>query len=234
MNHPKVKAALNVPDDDAVEWAGCIPGGGRRRRRRLGLLDNDKPVSVVPYVAELLDQWQIRVLVYNGDMDMSTNAAGSEMLLNKMEWSGHTAWKVAARGVWMLRNNTVAGYVKKYADLTFLVVKNSGHLVPLNRPVQALDLIERFLRNQPFWDIPLPSFVLSASSSQAALQELQTQDMPSEGSLDYNRAPKGQWEWVIAQCGIVVVSFAAGVLAAFSWRRHGYETIKNSPIIANL
>ena len=129
MNHPKVKKALNVPEDSA-DWAGCIPGAGRRRQlrhlRQLGLLDNDKPVSVVPYVAELLDRWNVRVLVYNGDFDMSTNAQGSEILLNEMQWSGQKAWKVASRGIWMLKNKQVSGIVKKYADLTFLIVKNSG------------------------------------------------------------------------------------------------------------
>jgi hypothetical protein len=63
---------LNAPTN--VTWHGCRQGEGRRRlleHRRL-YMDNDRPWSVVPYVADLLDAG-IPVLVYNGDRDMTTN-----------------------------------------------------------------------------------------------------------------------------------------------------------------
>jgi hypothetical protein len=70
---------------------------------------------------------------------------------------------------------------------------------------------------------------LSSSSSQASLQELQSEDIESEGSVDYNREQMSRWRWVIAQCVLAMVSFAAGVLAALSWRRQGYESLQNCP-----
>lgn len=53
-NNAEVKTALNAPED--IVWHGCRQGGGRRRlselmslhRRRL-YMDNDRPLSVVPY-----------------------------------------------------------------------------------------------------------------------------------------------------------------------------------------
>lgn len=48
-NNPDVKAALHAPD--GIVWHGCRAGGGRRRlseHRRL-YMDNDRPLSVVPY-----------------------------------------------------------------------------------------------------------------------------------------------------------------------------------------
>ena len=222
MNNPRVKAALHAPQE--IEWFGCIPGAGRRRRRRrqLGLLDHDKPVSVVPYVAELLDRWNVRVLVYNGDFDMSTNAQGSEMLLNAMEWSGSKAWKVAGRGIWMTQNENVAGYVKKFANLTFIIVKNSGHLVPFNKPMVALDLVERFLGKTPFQDIPLPSFVLSPSHSGS-------RPLKSQEKLLYDVhdtiSGESHATWVLAQWIGALACFLAGVVASHSWRRHGYQPV---------
>jgi hypothetical protein len=92
FNDDLVKEALHAPAD--VEWRGCIPGAGRRRLRRLALLDNDRPLSVAPYLAQLMDDAKIRVLVYSGDRDMSTNPAGAELVLNGMtEWSGHGSGK---------------------------------------------------------------------------------------------------------------------------------------------
>ena len=116
----------------------------------------DVPESTVPYVAELLDAG-IRVVVYNGDRDLSVNAQGSERLLDDMVWSGSEGWKTTKRYLWMV-NNEVAGYAKSYKNLDFIIVYNSGHLVPNNVPIAALDLITRFVQNETFQDIELPYY----------------------------------------------------------------------------
>jgi len=231
MNNPKVKEALHAPQ--SIEWVGCRPGAGRRRRRRQlqkqsKMLEHDEPISVVPYVAELLDRWGVRVLIYNGDLDMSTNAGGSEMLLNSMKWSGQKAWAVAGRGIWMMKSDeTVAGYVKKYANLSFLVVKNSGHLVPYNKPMLALDLIERFLQDAPFLDIPLPSFLLSPPPKAARTVEFKEQSIYDEEetvapAFDENHSG---FYWLLWHCVGAMVCFLAGFLASNAWRRTGYELV---------
>ena len=160
-NNPKVKMALNAPAD--VFWEGCIPGAGRRRLTQSQaplpgeiLLSHDQPKSVVPYIAELLDNG-IQVLIYNGDRDLTTCAQGSEMVLNKMDWEGKEEWLSANRGLWML-DDEVAGFSKELDGLHFVVVYNSGHLLPNSNPKQALDIITRFTTNQSFLDIALPRF----------------------------------------------------------------------------
>jgi carboxypeptidase C (cathepsin A) len=152
FNKEEVKAALHAPLD--VEWRGCIPGAGRRR---LALLANDYPKSVAPYLAFLMDDAKIRILLYNGDRDMSTNAPGVEMVLNGMtEWSGHNAWRRATRGLWIDTENEMAGWAKEQDLLTYLVVYNSGHLVPHNQPARSLELLRRFLSNTTFVDKEIP------------------------------------------------------------------------------
>jgi hypothetical protein len=147
-NREDVKKILHAPD--GVTWHGCRWGEGRRRlsvsgralhpsleggsgphgsssNRRLQYMDNDRPWSVVPYVADLVDHG-IPVLVYNGDRDMTTNMVGSELLLNRMEWSGKDDWLDAPRGVWKV-DGAVAGWAKEHGNLKFVVVYNSGHMV---------------------------------------------------------------------------------------------------------
>ena len=162
-NNPKVKKALHAPTD--IHFRGCIPGAGHRRHRRRMeeeklpgqlLLAHDKPDSVVQYVGELLDDAAIRILVYNGDRDLSCNAPGSEMLLDNMIWYGMNGWKHAPRGLWMV-DGLPAGYSRTHDNLDFLVVTNSGHLVPNNRPVQALDIITRMVTGQKYKDLDLPT-----------------------------------------------------------------------------
>ena len=55
-------------------------GEEMKHHRSLFLLDDDEPQSTAPYLATLMDDAGIRVLVYNGDRDLSTNSAGTIML----------------------------------------------------------------------------------------------------------------------------------------------------------
>jgi Serine carboxypeptidase len=187
-NDPRIQKALHVKP--GYFWIECMPGAGRRRyrhrRRHLRkqnqnyhrleenedllpgqiLLAHDQPLSVVPYVADLLDHTNIEVLIYNGDLDMTTNVQGSEYLLDHMEWNGAYGWSNTSyyrRGLWLPRyngndNTTVGGYMKEYKNLHFLTILQSGHLVPFNRPKVAYEMILRFLRNESFIDQLLPTY----------------------------------------------------------------------------
>ena len=91
-------------------------------------MDNDKPVTMSPYIAELLDEG-IPLLIYNGDRDMTTNMVGTELVLNALDWSGKDTWLDAPRGLWKT-DGYPSGWAKEQGDLTFAVVYNSGHMVP--------------------------------------------------------------------------------------------------------
>ncbi|GKY92956.1 hypothetical protein MPSEU_000264400 [Mayamaea pseudoterrestris] len=166
MNIPGVKKALNAPDR---EWAGCMPGAGRRRQLASTLLIHDRPLSTLPYIAELLDAGK-RVLMYNGDRDLSTNAQGTETLLNSMDWNGADDWLETKRGLWVV-DEYPAGYSKSLLGLDFVVIYNSGHLVPFNQPRNALDLFTRFLQNETFADYQLPSFDYGFKSSSTVVTD---------------------------------------------------------------
>jgi carboxypeptidase C (cathepsin A) len=138
FNNPEIRKEIHAPIND-WKWEQCIPGAGRRRlieMDRMLMLDNDKPLSVVPYISDLLDGAGIDVLVYNGDRDMSCNSVGSETLLNEMAWSGQASWldpHITKRGLWLV-DGKVAGYARAHKGLEFVTVYNSGHLVPYNVP----------------------------------------------------------------------------------------------------
>lgn len=168
-NNLKVQEALNVPKHQRGphhKWQGCIPEidpsdrrlasadvsaltGGEpeifntmsRQRRRL-FMDNDTPWSVTPYIAQLLDEAKIDVLLYSGDRDIICCTQGTEEALRKMDWSGsresassdgvatptRNAWTEAPRGLW-LYNDYPAGYSKAYKNLNLLTIYNAGHMV---------------------------------------------------------------------------------------------------------
>ena len=238
FNDPRVREALHIPKDYDKPWVGCIPGAGRRRRRRRRrlstdhhrddddaptnaplpgelLLAHDRPESMAPYIAELLDDeaGNIQVLLYNGDRDLSTCAQGSEEMLNRMDWSGAHDWitpSAYSRALWMV-DGQVAGYSKSVQKLEFVIVMNSGHLVPYNQPAVALDLVTRLVSDKPFGDIEIP-VVFNASAL----------NKPQQGSANLRRH------------GIVpiILSFLVGAATSFAILKHcgrkaGYELVGN-------
>ena len=53
--------------------------------------------------------------------------------------------------------DSVAGEVFQLDNLVFLIVRNSGHLLPMDVPEAALDMITRFVEGSSFRDVPLQS-----------------------------------------------------------------------------
>lgn len=217
FNNEDVKRALHAPED--IEWRGCIPGAGRRRHLVADLLAQDEPVSTLPYIAELLDGG-VRVLIYNGDRDLACCAQGSEKLLDSMQWKGRPGWHSAPRGLWTVDDDQqVAGYTKEHKNLYFVVVYNSGHLVPFNVPLAALDLVTRFTVGKSFADYELPSF------------EFADQEKYLTGHPDRDVVPPihhGRRGWhLLPTLLAVIASFVGGYMFSSRKReRPGYESIK--------
>jgi hypothetical protein len=176
---------------------------------------------MMPYIAELLDKAHLKVLIYNGDRDLSTCAQGSEMLLNSMEWSGASEWTKAPRSLWVVGDD-VAGYSKRHKGLEFVVVYNSGHLVPYNQPVNALDLITRVLKNENFADYMLPSFDFGHTAA--------TSKTTDDARVEKAHEPFAKEEyrqhrlWLLLPF-VALGSFAIGFVASSLKRKHQYSRV---------
>jgi hypothetical protein len=231
-NNPHVQKALNVPQ--LTTWIECIPGAGRRRRQlsRLRLpgellLDHDEPISTVPYVADLLDNAGIRVLIYNGDRDMTTNSQGSELLLDSMVWNGASGWaniNEYERGVWLPNEEKkFGGYIKQYQNLNFLVVYNSGHLVPFNQDEIALDLVTRFLGNVSFLDKPLPKFYVPRKGQNTLVKH-------KAASSKVNYRHRRLFDDVVGSLVCTLIGFAIGFVVSRRCQkgRGSYQTIPSN------
>jgi hypothetical protein len=179
---------------------------------------------MMPYIAELLDDAKIQVLVYNGDRDLSTCAQGSEMLLNSMEWSGVSEWTKAPRSLWVVGDDA-AGYSKKHKGLEFVVVYNSGHLVPYNQPVNALDLITRVLKNENFGDHKLPSFDFGYTAATTKTAD----DARVRKVAPFVKGESRQYRlWLLLPL-IVFGSFATGFVASDQWQKRHYSRVPDTP-----
>eukprot|EP01119_Soliformovum_irregulare_P019398 TRINITY_DN612_c0_g1_i1.p1 TRINITY_DN612_c0_g1~~TRINITY_DN612_c0_g1_i1.p1 ORF type:complete len:443 (-),score=117.82 TRINITY_DN612_c0_g1_i1:41-1369(-) len=89
------------------------------------------------------------VLVYSGELDYICNWKGGEAWTNAVNWPEQAQFNSTSYSTWSV-NGKPAGSVKNAKNLTFLRVANAGHMVPLDQPANALDMLSRFLRNAPF------------------------------------------------------------------------------------
>jgi hypothetical protein len=170
-------------------------------------------------MAELLDAGY-KVLVYNGDRDLSCCVQGTEVLLDTMEWGGAEAWAdttESRRSLWMV-DGEVAGYSKQHAGLEFVVVYNSGHLVPLNQPKHALDLVTRFIQGSSFSDVALPVFA-DAAGVQAGADNSRDTD-----ALEEDQVPPKAPFLVVVGC-----SFIAGIGSAFAFTAFNAASQRRGP-----
>ncbi|CAG9865146.1 unnamed protein product [Phyllotreta striolata] len=109
-------------------------------------LKEDVMDSVAPWISVLLSN--IRVMFYNGQMDIIVPYPLTVNFLNNLPFSGSDEYKIAPRRIWRYRDD-IPGYVKQAGNLTEVLVRNAGHMVPSFQPEWALDLITKFTRNQP-------------------------------------------------------------------------------------
>nr|XP_023024517.1 venom serine carboxypeptidase-like [Leptinotarsa decemlineata] len=108
-------------------------------------LELDIVKSIVPWVSELLSHY--RMLFYNGQLDIIVAYPMMVTYLEKMKFSAHEEYKKAPRHVWKV-DQDLAGYVKSAGNLTEVLVRNAGHLVPADQPKWSLDMISKFVRNE--------------------------------------------------------------------------------------
>ena len=91
----------------------------------------------------------VRMLLYSGQYDIICNHMGTERVLQELQWTGRDEWIKAQPGVWLV-DRQPAGYIKTYKNLQSLLVLNSGHMVPMDVPKIALDMISKFLGDKEF------------------------------------------------------------------------------------
>ncbi|XP_028171382.1 venom serine carboxypeptidase-like isoform X2 [Ostrinia furnacalis] len=101
--------------------------------------------SVAPDITELLSHY--RILFYNGQLDIIVAYPLTENFLRNLNFSSAEEYKKATRNVWKVGDD-IAGYWKKAGNLTEVLVRNAGHMVPHDQPKWALNLITRFIQGK--------------------------------------------------------------------------------------
>jgi len=107
-------------------------------------------LQLTKYYVEGLLERGIQVLVYVGTYDWICNHVGNLRWTEALKWTGHEAYNQQPLRDWFvtLKNGTVevAGKTRSANGLTFATVHAAGHMVPYDKPEQALAMVNRWLR----------------------------------------------------------------------------------------
>ncbi len=136
LNRADVKAALGVPA--SVTWTFCNDNGTYIRNYG----------TLMPEYASLVGK--IAVGIYNGDADTVINAMGA---LENTRVLGQALGITQPWQPWYTADGQIAGFKQIYGKnptaVSIITVKGAGHMVPMYKPMAALQMLNNFfLDNQ--------------------------------------------------------------------------------------
>ncbi|XP_022890082.1 serine carboxypeptidase-like [Olea europaea var. sylvestris] len=134
LNQKSVRDVLGVGD---IDFVSCSP---------------------IVYVAMLMDWMRnlevgipalledgVKLLVYAGEYDLICNWLGNSRWVHAMEWSDKEEF-VASSEVPFEVDGSEAGLLKSHGPLSFLKVHDAGHMVPMDQPKAALEMLKRWMQ----------------------------------------------------------------------------------------
>ena len=146
LNEPSIKQQLNVPLNYTFN---------SQQPKVSGALNPDVCKSVAPLFIDLLSNY--KTLIYQGTLDMICNAAGNDLWLSQVNWSGNEEFQQQTKQNWMDGVN-VAGWIRKQDNLTQIVFPNAGHMVTMDQPSRSRTMVYNWMYDIPFPTSTIPSF----------------------------------------------------------------------------
>eukprot|EP00658_Telonema_sp_P-2_P054108 TRINITY_DN4302_c0_g1_i1.p1 TRINITY_DN4302_c0_g1~~TRINITY_DN4302_c0_g1_i1.p1 ORF type:complete len:446 (+),score=94.73 TRINITY_DN4302_c0_g1_i1:62-1399(+) len=137
LSQDKVKSALGVRKD--IQWQSC-------NFTVNSAFASDWMKDFQSTVPDLLANGT-RVLIYAGDVDFICNWLGNRAWTLALPWSGHDGFNAEGEHAW----KAASGTARTHGGLTFLQVHNAGHMVPLDQPEAALDMVNTFTAGGAFY-----------------------------------------------------------------------------------
>ncbi|KAF8510936.1 serine carboxypeptidase [Hysterangium stoloniferum] len=143
LNRPETRSLLGV--SAAIgNYMGCSDTVGSAFRSNLDSYSH----LTQHYVAELLER-KVKVLIYVGTYDMICNWLGNERFTLDMEWTGQKEFGAQRLRDWTMDGRPV-GKTRSHGGLTFVTITGAGHMVPYDKPVESLEVVDRWLHGKSF------------------------------------------------------------------------------------
>ncbi|KAL5536839.1 hypothetical protein ACEPAF_662 [Sanghuangporus sanghuang] len=146
LNQPATRSLLGVKAPQ--NFTSCSNEVGRGFRAHTDKFAH----PTQQYIAELLTRG-VRVLIYAGTYDWTCNWVSNKQWVEKLEWEGKEAFNEGEYRVWGLgedaNEENGAGVTKSAGLLTYASVYGAGHMVPFDKPAEALAMVTRWISEKP-------------------------------------------------------------------------------------
>jgi len=137
MKDKEFRDSLGVSPN--AHWSECS-------KRVYADLAGDWVLKCDKFLVPLLNK-SIPVLVYSGDQDFICNYYGGRAWTSDLQWDGTKGFNEQGERDYMHKSSK-SGTIKSYGPLTFLVISQAGHMVPMDQPEVSLQMIDAFIHNR--------------------------------------------------------------------------------------
>ena len=136
LNNATVQKQLGVD----MKWESCNTGVNIR-------LEADWMKDYQQNVTNLING-NIRGLIYAGDLDFICNYLGNQAWAYQLPWKNQASFQAATVKNWVVDGKN-AGLIRQDSTktFTFLQVFQAGHMVPMDQPFNALNMVNQFIND---------------------------------------------------------------------------------------
>ena len=144
LNRADVQKSLGVRP---TQWTPCSMGVNQR-------FESDWMHNFVQLAPPMLADG-VRFMIYSGTDDFIVNFLGSKFEALAMNWTLKETFAKTPDLLWYVDTSPAgqyrtAGTPTNPMMFSFVTVFNAGHMVPMDAPRQAVDMVRHFINNQPF------------------------------------------------------------------------------------
>uniref|UniRef100_A0A023GNA5 Carboxypeptidase n=1 Tax=Amblyomma triste TaxID=251400 RepID=A0A023GNA5_AMBTT len=138
MNGPIKEKLGSIPEN--VTWGG-------QSSEVFKALKADFMLPAVDTVDRLLNETDIKIAVYSGQLDLIVDALGTLQWMEQLKWPGMKEFQTATKEPMVVQGET-AGYHKVFKNLALYWVLKAGHMVPADAPLAAQSMARHITMGQ--------------------------------------------------------------------------------------
>eukprot|EP00924_Labyrinthula_sp_SR-Ha-C_P002183 maker-scaffold_19-snap-gene-3.5-mRNA-1 protein AED:0.01 eAED:0.01 QI:48/1/1/1/1/1/3/12/494 len=137
IDTPEFREAFHIPED--VKFFSGDNG--------VGFNYTSVVRDLRPFYKSIVSDYDLRVLIYNGDTDPALNSFFSEWWVNSLdlevlEGEDFRPWTLDGK-------RKVVGYATRFkGGFDYLTIRGSGHMVPQMKPKATLEMLQRWLKKE--------------------------------------------------------------------------------------
>ncbi|XP_050456728.1 retinoid-inducible serine carboxypeptidase-like isoform X2 [Cataglyphis hispanica] len=109
-------------------------------------LTEDFMKPVINIVEQLLNETNLNVFVYNGQLDLIVDTPGTLLWVEKLKWKDANTWKNSVRQP-LISKEFIEGFLKTYDTFWMYWVNRAGHMVPKDNPAAMEVILQNLTSN---------------------------------------------------------------------------------------